>query len=258
MTNKKTVINNFSKNARYYDRHSKIQAECAGELAGMLPDGSFSNILEIGCGTGVFTRFLTEKYIHAKITAVDIAGNMLDLAGEKLAGGNVVFMEADGEKMPLDERFDLIASNASFQWFDDMNAAPARLANTLLTGGSICFSIYGPGTFREFQEVLTAYFGENRWLSSAKFVTREILERVLEEHFNVLEFREKVYRAKFPSLLDFLRDIKFSGTSGSGLGGGVYLGKDALKDLERIYREKFGGIIAAHQVFFCGAKKKGR
>ena len=120
------------------------------------------------------------------------------------------------------------------------------------------FSIYGPETFYEFQEVLEAYFGESSWLSSSKFVAQEILQRIFEEHFNVLEFREKVYKARFPSLLDFLRDIKFSGTSGEGLDGRVYLGKETLKDLEKIYMEKFDGINATHQVFFCGLKKRGR
>jgi malonyl-CoA O-methyltransferase len=258
MTNKNTIIKNFSKNAHHYDEHSKIQVECAGELFGMLPEKTFSNILEVGCGTGIFTKLLSQKYPEAAITAMDIAGNMLDFAEKKVNKGNVVFIEADGEKMLFDKQFDLITSNASFQWFDDMNTAVSRMSNMLSPRGSMYFSMYGPATFCELQSVLTEYFGESHWLSSSKFMPQERLQRIVEDHFDVLEFQEKLYKAEFSSLLDLLRDIKFSGTSGEGLAGKAYLGKESLKDLERIYIEKFDGIIATHQVFFCGSKKEAR
>lgn len=41
------------------------------------------NILEIGCGTGVYTKFLARKLPESKITGLDISKNMITLARKK-------------------------------------------------------------------------------------------------------------------------------------------------------------------------------
>ena len=61
-------------------------------------------------------------------------------------------------------------------------------------------------------------------------------------------------KVEFESLLEFLKDIKYSGTRGRGLGEDIFLGKNTIKEMEKTYIKKFSKIIATHHVFFCRAE----
>jgi SAM-dependent methyltransferase len=58
-------------------------------------------ILEIGCGTGNYTRILLER--GYKITAVDISENMLKMAKEKCA---CKFIKGDIRDISINDKFD--------------------------------------------------------------------------------------------------------------------------------------------------------
>ena len=254
---KEIIAGNFSKNADSYDAHSAVQTRCAEKLLKQLKRKDFPRILEIGCGTGSYTRLLRGKYKNSEILAVDISPDMVRFARKKLTDENIKFKVADGEKIQEEENFDLITSNASFQWFEDLEMTLEIFKNKLEDNGVLCFSMYGPDTFSEFKEVLGEHFGRRRWLSSSRFVTRGQIERVLEKHFKKFKLTEKHFSVDFFSLWDFLQDIKHSGTRGEGLSSSVFLGKYAIKEMELTYIEKFGSIVATHHVYFCEAMKQG-
>ena len=244
------IKRNFARGARHYDKHSSVQKECAEKLLELVGEGSRSRILEIGCGTGVYTSLLGEKFSGTEITAVDISRSMIGLAKKKVPGRNVRFVVDDGECMPLEGKFDLITSNAAFQWFENLDAAFGSFSEGLRENGMLCFSMYGPGTFKEFQEVLGAHFGIERQLSSGKFISPGTLKSILKQHFDDVVLEEEYFKADFDSLWDFLQDIKRSGTRGYGLSNGIFIGKGVLKELEKMYIEKFGKITATHHVYF--------
>ncbi len=81
---KKTLARNFSRCASVYDKHANIQRRAASELMEELPRSDFTSILEIGCGTGGYTRLLRERFKYAAITSVDIAEKMVAVARQKL------------------------------------------------------------------------------------------------------------------------------------------------------------------------------
>ena len=65
----------------------------AAAIRQLLADVSFSEVIEIGCGTGKNTAWLAAKAAH--VTAADFSAEMLARAQEKLNGGNVRFAQAD-------------------------------------------------------------------------------------------------------------------------------------------------------------------
>ena len=253
---KSLIGENFSKSACSYDRHCCVQAECAQRLLDLTEGGDFRRILEIGCGTGNFTRLLRRKYLGAEITAVDISGQMIESAKKKLDGDKLRFFVADGEKLSIERAFDLVTANASLQWLDQPEVSFGRFARFLDDGGVISFSIYGPETFTELESVLSKRLGKGKWLSSRMFTSPDLIRRSVEKHFESVEFEEARFTVVFSSLIDLLRDIKRSGVRGYGLGGRAYLGRQLLAALEKDYLDKYGCIIASHQVFFCKGVKK--
>jgi SAM-dependent methyltransferase len=61
------------------------------------------DVLELGCGTGVYLNALKEDF---NVTGIDISGKMLKIAGEKIPEGKFYKMNIEGFK--LDRNFDVI------------------------------------------------------------------------------------------------------------------------------------------------------
>lgn len=252
---KESVLRNFSRYAHLYDRYANIQALAARELIKMSCAEGISHILELGCGTGNYTRLLRQRYLDADITATDISEKMIAEAGRKSNGGNIKFIIADAEEFDPGGGFDLITSNAAFQWFDDQEAAITKYREAILDGGFLLFSIFGPSTFHELGESLRIILGESMSISAGDFPGKGRLEAMLGRHFGTISVTELVVKEKYTSLSELLRKIRYTGTRGSGANRGALLWKREILDkVEEAYREKFGAIEATYQIFFCKAK----
>ena len=251
--NKQQVHANFSKNAASYDDHAAVQRQCAEKLIKMAGEGH-ARILEVGCGTGIYTSLLRRKYPAALITALDISDDMIGVARRKISDENAFFIADDAEDISISGTFDLITSNASFQWFDDLDTSFKLFSKLFDKNGLLCFSMYGPGTFNEFKEVLSAHFGRRQWLNSSDFMSFKDIGSLVRKHFHNVKMKEEYIKVEFESLFGFLKDIKYSGTRGRGLGKDAFLGKNAIKEMEKTYIKKFGKITATHHVFFCKAE----
>jgi ubiquinone/menaquinone biosynthesis C-methylase UbiE len=81
----------------------------------------FNSILEIGCGTGKNTSFLSQ--IGTKVHAVDFSEGMIEKAKEKVKAENVRFSIADlTKKWPCkDEAYDLIVCNLVLEHIEDLS-----------------------------------------------------------------------------------------------------------------------------------------
>ena len=82
--NNSPIASNFSKYAQVYDRHAHIQKIMASRLASFIPDKTPKQILEIGCGTGLFTRHLLIRQLNNLILN-DISREMIKLLQKKIS-----------------------------------------------------------------------------------------------------------------------------------------------------------------------------
>lgn len=155
MANAKThretqIIESFSKYAKTYDRYAQMQKNMAERLAALLPEPLPESILEIGCGTGVFTRHLLARQVR-RLVLNDIARAMTDHLLHRLAvpeNTRIITGNAEAIRFP---KVGLIAANAVFQWFEDPGATLKRLCGALPSGGGLIFSTLGPKTLRDFR-----------------------------------------------------------------------------------------------------------
>lgn len=245
-----TIKDNFSRYAKYYDQYSGVQNLCAQELISQIDLNGFRKILDIGCGTGNYTKLLQEKFPQAVIKAVDISYEMLKIAKNKLKVKNTEFVLADAQKLKIKDRFDLVSSNASFQWFEKLDLALRRYKGLLGDKGCIIFSAFGPSTFPELSKTLDLYLGKTQPISASYFLEAKELGRLLKKYFSKVTVTEKVYKEKYNCLKDLLKHIKYTGTRGTGLVK-VNWTHNTITALDQLYRENFGQIIATYQVFFC-------
>ena len=250
---KDQIRKNFSKNARSYDKYSSIQKHCAEQLSFMFPDTQVDTVLDVGCGTGHLTKLLKQKYKDSSIKAVDISLEMIGVAKDKIGSG-VNFVVADAEELEDNAQYDVIASNATFQWFYDSEKSIKALSKLMTHGAKLVFSVFGPLTYNELAWALGKSLNKNIALASKDFLGKTEIEKILKKHFPKYSVREEVIKEKSKSLRDLLAKIKYSGTRGVGNLTAGLMGKEKLKKAEELYLAKYGDIVATHQVFYCEAQ----
>jgi len=223
--------------------------------------GPALKILEPGCGTGLYTRMLLDAFRGASVFGVDISEAMVRVARRGIDDPRVRFAVADAEEIATGS-FDLVTSNAVFQWFLSLPRTLARMASLLAGGGLLTFSFFGPETYAELDAALRASAlrggaGDGARVVAAAFHSREEISDALSAAFPRWDVAERRYRQEFPTLADLLRSIRYTGTRGGGARESWSPGK--LARVEEAYRERDGGIRATYQVFLCrGAIPGGR
>lgn len=135
----------------------------------------FNSVLEIGCGTGKNTVWLSE--ISTKITAVDFSPEMLQLAKNKIKSTHVKFIQADISK-PWNfkiEQVDLININLVLEHIENLDFIFSNAYNHLKEGGSLFISELHPhkqylGSQAKFNNNLVMSFTHHLsdYLNSAK------------------------------------------------------------------------------------------
>ncbi len=253
LMDKARLIRNFSRSACLYDQHADMQEKIGLELAGQIKKKDFLKILELGCGTGNYTLLLRNKFKASSIKAVDISDKMIDVAKEKLQGRGIEFVVGDAEDLILGSDFDLITSNACFQWFRALEKTLLRCKSILKKNGEIFFSTFGPRTFIELNLSLESVLDGNS-IAVDEFMPKEKIKQILSRDFKAVKLREVKFKKSFVDVKDLLDKIKYTGTGGGGLERKMYFSRGLLKEIEKAYLEKFKEVVATYQVFFCQAK----
>ena len=148
----KKIIESFSKYARSYDRYAILQRSMAERLASYLPEPTPPHIIELGCGTGLFTRHLLTLPIKS-LTLNDISSAMIEILKIRLELPKCTkFLIGNAENISMGKT-DLICSNAVFQWFQNPQSSLIHLKKSLNNKGMILFSTFGTETLKEFRQV---------------------------------------------------------------------------------------------------------
>jgi len=127
-------------NSPRHARHTERTALALLEHVSLPPQ---PRCLEIGCGQGVVTRLLAERY-GARVVASDYDPAQVSLARERLAGldGPVEFRVVDARAMPFDDaEFDAVFSFGVLHHIPGgWREAVAEIARVLKPGGWFVFT----------------------------------------------------------------------------------------------------------------------
>jgi len=169
----------FAAAAPRYDEGAHVQRLVAQRLAARAGSAQIApdaDILEIGCGTGLLTREIRQTWPLARLTATDIAPEMIAATARHDLGARLIVMDGEAPEL-CDERFDLILSSLTFQWFDDLPRGLMRLHALLKPGGMLCFATMGAESFASWREAHERA-GESAGLRA--YPSRDQLEAMLE------------------------------------------------------------------------------
>ncbi len=145
----------FSRAAEHYDEVAVLQRETGQRLLDRLDMMLIEPrvVLDVGSGTGAATMDLARRYRKARIFALDFALPMLKETrrrGSWLRRPRCVC--GDQEQLPLaDDSVDLIYSNASLQWSNNLEQCFSEFMRVLRPGGVLAFTTFGPDTLKELR-----------------------------------------------------------------------------------------------------------
>lgn len=257
---KKTIQHRFSRAAATYDDHADVQKEVARDLAAQLGDIRPRTVLEIGCGSGNYTGLLAERFPDSDILAIDFAPGMIEAAGSRFCDAKrIKFLCCDGEEflVSCDQKFDLITSNATLQWFDDPFTAFAGIVSALNETGMMLCSLFGPETLGELARGLSEVCGQGVHLPPHRFPSLADLRSTLDGLLPGVLCTEQLVQRQYSSLRELLLHIRKTGTSGWRSGNRPLLTKGRMRELEQWFISEYGGFQVTYQTFVVQGRKLG-
>jgi malonyl-CoA O-methyltransferase len=153
------VARSFGAQAESYEHYADLQRAVAERLAGLLPAVTSPRVLELGCGTGLFSRHLLARYPGGTFIFTDLAPSMVEQCRRNLAGAHkerVTFAVMDAARPSPDGPFDLIAMSMTLHWLADPVAALHALQQRLAPGGVLVYATISGESFPEWRDVLDA------------------------------------------------------------------------------------------------------
>jgi tRNA (cmo5U34)-methyltransferase len=138
-------------------------------------------ILDIGAGTGLLSAFMVEKFPAARLTLLDIAENMLEIARQRFSGReNVRYVIRDYSRADPGGPYDIVCSALSIHHLspEDKRVLFGRIFSALKPGGVFVNADQAEGETPYFRQRYLEYWNDflhQGPLSEAQYA--EILKR---------------------------------------------------------------------------------
>ncbi|AEF23801.1 malonyl-ACP O-methyltransferase BioC [Pseudomonas fulva] len=256
---KRQVAASFSRAADTYDSVAQLQRDVGRQLLWHLPVNlQPQRWLDLGCGTGFFSRALADWYPQGEGIAVDIAEGMLQHA--RLLGGAQAFAAGDAERLPLrDGCCDLIFSSLALQWCADFAAVLSEAQRVLRSGGVLAFSSLCVGTLQELRDSWQAVDG---FVHVNRFRRAEDYQALCAASgFRLERLQVRPHRLHYPELRSLTHSLKALGAHNLNEGRPAGLtGRARLRALADAYERQRQpeGLPCTYQVIYGVLQKESR
>jgi len=226
----------FARAAATYDAAAVLQKEIGARMAERLDVVRLAPraALDAGCGTGDALPEIAARYPKARRVALDLAWPMLDVARARARAGRPAlgrllaplrrragaapdFVCGDLAALPFAAAaFELVWSNATLQWVDDLPRAIAECHRVLAVGGLFTFTTFGPDTLKELR---AAFAGVDARPHVGRFVDmHDIGDLLVATGFADPVMQMECMTLTYPDALAMLRDLKAIGATNAAHG----------------------------------------
>ncbi len=246
------IQRDFSRAARTYDEHARLQQAVRLRAIGLIrdywPDGT--RILDVGCGTGALAREMPGWHI----TGLDLAPGMCDVARGHMA--HVV--DGDASVMPFaDGAFGGLFSSLMLQWSQKPLGVLREMARVACPGSVSVVATLVHGTLDELRASIAAF--DDAPHVSDFMPAPDIAASAVHAGFRLLEAEHQPVVEYYPGAVSLMRALKVIGAANKRQGRRAGLMTPRrLSALEKKYADAYGskqGIKATWQVFYMVLEK---
>ncbi|MCK5168049.1 MAG: methyltransferase domain-containing protein, partial [Rhodospirillaceae bacterium] len=230
--------------------HDFLFMEAAERLCDRLDDvkRDFDTALDLGCHGGCVAKNLNGRGNIKNLTQTDISPAMVALA-EKTGHSAMTTagMVVDEENLPFDDgSFDLVLSNLSLHWVNDLPGALIQIRKSLKPDGLMLASVFAERTLWELRESLMAAEIEIEGGMSPRvspFATVQDLGSLLgRAGFALPVLDTDTITVSYPDAFKLMADLRGMGESSAVSGRRkTFTREDTILRAARYYQEKFAG-----------------
>lgn len=243
---KERVRQCFNKGAKNYETAAIVQATVAKSLSKRIPKIIPQTILEIGCGTGLFSQEILAFFPKASVLLIDIAPAMVDTCKKRFEDYlNVKTIRLDGELLKeLNFSFDLIFSSMSLHWFTEISASFNTIISKLKPGGRFVFAMIGSNSLPEWREICD----ENYFPIPMPSLPNA---QMLRQNFPSIEWEIETITQSYKSIYHFLKTLKKIGAVATH----ENYAQSSTGTLRQLVRRFDNEIIISYEIIYGVYKK---
>ena len=225
--------------AANFGEYDFLFREVGARLADRLLDVErrFPLTLDLGCHVGGMATQLSGTGVETLVQC--------DLSPEMVRQATANTLAADEELLPFaDQKFDLIVSNLSLHWVNDLPGALAQIRRTLKGDGLFLAAFLGAGTLVELRECLTAaeievHGGAGPRLSPLPTLgdSAALLQRA---RFALPVVDSDTLTVTYTDALKLMADLRYMGEGNSVIARRkTFTGRAVLQRAVELYHERF-------------------
>lgn len=202
-------------NSDLYLKFKAQRTQPAIDLAARL-EGEPREIIDLGCGPGNSTRVLKNRFPNAHIVGADSSENMLEKARSENPDLEFALLDIAGDLGAYRGKYDVVFSNACFQWLPNHRELFPRVFELLKSGGVLAAQI--PMNYDEpIHKIIQRISESPKW--SAKFPEKRIFGTLtIPEYHDVIgsmtsdfELWQTIYCHRMPSIESIIEWYRSTG-----------------------------------------------
>ncbi len=216
MKYKEKITVAFNKGSKRYDELADVQNIASSfllkQLTKIFPEKQTKNIIELGSGTGIFTKMVKDYFIFNKFDAIEISADMIRVTKKKISDKKLFYLNEDFDSFEDFNKYNLILSNMSLHWSSDINKITDKIVDKMPKKSVFCFTVPNDESFSEVENFfhLREIKSTLNKLPSHKFIEKNFLNKKLKINTSV-----KKITKKYKNLINFFIELKEMGVNTS-------------------------------------------
>lgn len=233
-------------NAEQYTKFIKERTQPSIDLANRIGTDNPCEIIDIGCGPGNSTKVLADRFPEAHVIGADNSQNMIDKAKAQYPKLDFMRFDADRDFPTLNQKFDVVFSNACIQWIPNHHKLIKNMMSILNDGGML--AVQTPMNYKEPIHIIIAELtSSSKWKD--KFKNPRVFYNLTQgEYFDLLsktasDFSvwETIYCHRMASHKSIMEWYK-------GTGLRPYLSALSEKDAQEFENEVYNEVVKAYPI----------
>lgn len=149
---------NIQWDAKTYQKNFSFVHQYGEDVLSLIEGDTNQRVVDLGCGNGALTKKLADK--GYSVMGIDASEDMLRIAGQQYP--EFAFRQGNALDFSLEEKADVIFSNAVFHWIDGdkQEQMLQNIASQLKPGGQLVCEFGGKGCAERVHSMLERCFAE--------------------------------------------------------------------------------------------------